>query len=307
MPGLHSSQSLDEGTRRRRRSRFRRDPQPNSLTRIQRRDIEILRSLYDYRFLTTSQVESLFFNTRKRAERGLRKLYDAGLVDRLFRPVVLGSAEIIYALGGYGVNLLAQEMGIDRGEINAMRLKAHSQKSLFLDHFVDINQFRVALTLSSAASGYIVLFWKYENELRSLNDQGVLISDRVKDPENPGQRIPVSPDGFFGIETPRGRAYFFIEVDRATMSNARFKRKMTGYARYWLDSVYQERWGYRTFRVLTITSANRLANLLKVTGQIKDKQLLPIFYFSDMKSISKETLFSEIWLSPNDETAKSIV
>ena len=69
------------------------------------------------------------------------------------------------------------------------------------------------------------------------------------------------PDGFFGLETPKGNAYFFVEVDRATMGNVRIKRKMRGYARYWLDGVYTEKWGdENAFRVLTSTTKRRVPN-----------------------------------------------
>ena len=300
------SLSVKDGIRKK-RSRFNRDPQPFSMTRVQHRDVEILEGLYSYRLLTTSQITRLFFNTKKRAEQRLRKLFDGGLVDRIFRPVVVGSAEIIYILSEQGASILSQETGIDREEIDTIRLKAKKLTPFFLDHFLDINQFRISLMLASKANGYNLLFWKYENELKNKSDQGVLISDRVKDPENPGQMIPVSPDAFFGLDTPRGKAYFFLEADRATMSNSRFRRKMMGYARYWLDGVYQEKWGYRTFRVLTTTTKNRLPVLLEVTGRIRDKQLLPIFYFTDRDSVTPEKLFSEVWKTPNDDKARGII
>jgi len=300
------SLSVKDGTRKK-RSRFNRDPQPFSMTRVQQRDVEILEGLHSYRLLTTSHITSLFFNTKKRAEQRLRKLFDGGLVDRVFRPVVVGSAEIIYILSEQGASILSQETGIDREEIDIIRLKAKKQTPFFLDHFLDINQLRISLTLASKANGYNLLFWKYENELKNKSNQGVLVSDRVKDPENPGQMIPVSPDAFFGLDTPKGKAYFFLEADRATMSNSRFRRKMMGYARYWLDGVYQEKWGYRTFRVLTTTTKNRLPVLLDVTGRIRDKQLLPIFHFTDRDSVTPEKLFSEVWKTPDSDKAKGII
>lgn len=274
-----------------------------STTKIQPRDIEILKAIHSYRILTTSQIASLFFGTKKRAERRLRKLYDAELIDRIFRPVVMGTAEIIYILDSLGISVLSQKTGMDRGEISDSQQRARKLKSLFLDHFIDINQFRVALTLASASNSCELLFWKYENELKNRSKEGVLIADKVRDPENPGRTIPVAPDAFFGLQTPKGKAYFFLEIDRATMSNSRFKRKMTGYARYWLDKVYEEKWGYKSFRVLTTTTRNRLPNLLETTGQIREKQLLPMFCFTDRENITQEKLLSEIWRAPNDEKA----
>ena len=229
------------------------------------------------------------------------------LVERIFRPVVLGSAEIIYVLGKEGVNLLTQKVGCDRGEIDTARMKAKSLKPFFLDHFIEVNQFRLSVTIAAKYHGCGLLFWKYPHELQNRNKQGVLISDRVTDPQNPSKKIPVTPDGFFGLETPKGRAYFFVEIDRATMDNPRFKRKMKGYARYWLDGVYQEKWGYKAFRVLTATTKRRVSNLLRTTSQLSEKQLLPIFYFTDKDDITPEQIFGEIWRIPTQDVLKNFI
>lgn len=258
--------------------------------------------------MTTSQVAHLFFTTKRRAEKRLRQLFDAELVERLFRPVAVGTAEIIYVLDKAGVNLLSQELGSDRGEINDARIKAKKLKPFFLDHFIEINQFRLSVTLAAPTNNCRLLFWKYANELQNRNEQGVLISDHVVDPENPTQKIPVTPDGFFGLETPRGDAFFFVEVDRATMDNPRFKRKMRGFARYWLDGVYRAKWGYeKPFRVLTTTTKRRVPNLLLTTGRLSEKQLLPIFHFTNRENITPEQVFGKIWQIPNAQGARSIV
>jgi len=257
--------------------------------------------------LTTSQLAQLFFKSKKRAEQRLRQLYDAKLVERIFRPVVVGSAEAIYILDTNGVNVLTQELGIDRGEINNARLKAKTLKPFFLNHFIEVNQFRLSMTLAAPAHDCELLFWKYEHELQNRTDKGVLISDRVVDPENPTEKIPVTPDGFFGLQTPKGRGYCFVEVDRGTMDNPRFKRKMRGYARYWLDGVYREKWGYRAFRVLTATTKRRVPNLIKTTNQLSEKQLLPIFYFIDLENITPASIFSEVWHVPTQDETRGLI
>jgi len=304
LTSLSDSQVTDTG-RRKRVSRFTRNA--SSSIRIRERDIEILEALYSYRLLTTSQLASLFFRTKKRAERRLRKLFDAELIERVFRPVVVGSAEILYVLDKGGMNLLAHARGIDRGAIQATRARAKKLKPLFLDHFIEVNQFRLSVTLSAPRHRCEMLFWKYDHELQNKNDKGVLISDRVVDPENPTQRIPITPDGFFGLETPKGKAYFFVEVDRATMDNPRFKRKMRGYARYWLDDVFTEKWGYKSFRVLTSTTKRRVPNLLKTTSELNEKQLLPMFHFTDRDYITPERILGQIWLTPNQPQPRGIV
>jgi len=283
-----------------------RDPH-HALVQLQERDIDILDALSSYRLLTTSQLARLFFTTKKRAERRLRQLYDAELVERIFRPVVRGSAEILYILDREGVNLLAQVQGRDRAEIQTARTRAKSLKPFVLDHFIEVNQFRLSITLSAPKHNSSLIFWKYEHELQNKNKKGVLISDRVTDPENPSQKIPVTPDGFFGLKTPRGNTYFFVEVDRGTMDNQRFRRKMRGYARYWADNVFQEKWGYKTFRVLTTTTTRRVSNLIKTTCQLKDTRLLSMFHFTDKANITPETILDTVWRVPLRDGSRGIV
>lgn len=302
----HKTPAKEEDTRKR-ASRFNRRQSPPR-TRVQERDIQILEALYSYRMLTTSQITPLFFGTKKRAERRLRQLFDAELVERIFRPVVVGSAEVIYVLDNEGVNLLSQELGIDRDEINNTRLRAKKLKPLFLDHFIEVNEFRISVTRAASAHNCTLLFWKYDSELQNKTSTGVLISDIVVDPENPTQKIPVTPDGFFGLETPKGSVYFFVEVDRATMGNARFKRKMRGYARYWLDGVYQEKWGFeKPFRVLTSTTKRRVPNLLQTTRELSEKQLLPIFHFTERENITPERVFGQVWQIPDIDELHGLI
>ena len=288
------------------RTRFTRDPQ-HALVQLHERDIQILDALSSYRLLTTSQLARLFFTTKKRAERRLRQLYDAELVERIFRPVVRGSAEILYTLDKEGVNILVQERGTDRAEAHTARTRAQSLKPFFLDHFIEVNQFRLSVTLAAPAHNAALIFWKYEHELQNKNKKGVLISDRVTDPENPSQKIPVTPDGFFGLETSRGNTYFFVEIDRGTMDNQRFKRKMRGYARYWADNVFQEKWGYKNFRVLTATTPRRVPNLIKTTSQLKDTRLLSMFHFTDKANITPEAILNAVWRIPNRDGKQGIM
>jgi hypothetical protein len=301
-----SSNSL---RRSKRRSRFVRTPEESPMI-VQERDMEILKALYDYRFLTTSQVTGLFFSSRSKALRRLRQLYDNGFVARIFRPVVVGSAEIIYCLDTQGVNALARRLGVDRGEINWSRRSFSRLKSLFLDHALTVNQFRVAIQVAASDSpDAALLFWKYDNELQTKNERGILISDRVADPEDPTRRIRVTPDAFLGLSTARGKAYFFLEADLGTEDNYQFKKKMQGYLKYYTDGHYRQKYGHRAFRVLTTTTTGRLPNLLRTTQRaILDGRLQAMFYFADQEDINPDSIFAPIWRTPGDEQAmRSIV
>jgi hypothetical protein len=278
---------------------------------LQERDIKILETLYNYRFLTTTQIADLFFGAKSKALRRLRQLYDNGLVARIFRPVVVGSAEIIYCLDSYGVSVLAQHLGIDRENIDWSRRSFTRLKSLFLDHALEVNRFRVALCLAVRDDpGSELLSWKYDNELQTKNEKGILISDKVTDPENATKKIRVTPDAFFGLSTPQGRAYFFLEADLGTEDNYQFKKKMQGYLRYYMDGHYQSKYGHKAFRVLTTTTSKRLPNLVRTTQKaVVDKRLQAMFYFADREHIVPEGILHRVWRFAvgDPETMMSIV
>lgn len=280
-----------------RRSRFVRDK--SSVFEPQERDYDILRTLHSCRLLTTSQISLLFFPGIKRAQQRLRQLYDAKWVDRIARATLYGSKEFICILGKEGVEVLANEMGIDKlvnpeeyKKINSARLKAKKVKDLFLDHFIEINSFRIALNLAAKKSGCEVSFWRYEDRMRSQ-------TDRVKDPADPMQLIPVIPDAFFGVQTPRGEAHFFLEVDMGTTKNPDFLRKMRGYIGYRLSHIHERRHSKKYFRVLVVTSPEgkyKLHSRLKVLNELKQNS--DMFYIAELTNATPEKLFSGIWQVP---------
>ena len=82
-----------------RKSRFHRSEKPARII-LQDRDKRIIAAVYEYRFLTRSQIQRLFnINCITRANVRLRKLFDHGYLDRRFRPTVTGTSESIYVLG----------------------------------------------------------------------------------------------------------------------------------------------------------------------------------------------------------------
>ena len=82
---------------------------------------------------------------------------------------------------------------------------------------------------------------------------------------------------------------------------------MRGFARYWLDGVYQEKWGFQGFRVLTTTTKRRVPNLVKTTSQLNEKQMLSIFHFTERANITPEQVFDEIWRTPNNDKLKGLI
>jgi hypothetical protein len=77
------------------------DPEP------QQRDLEILRALYRYRYLTTRQIAETWWPGchLTRAQVRLRRMHDAGWIDRIRPRLERGSHEWIYLLAREGFRL----------------------------------------------------------------------------------------------------------------------------------------------------------------------------------------------------------
>jgi len=84
----------------------------------------------------------------------------------------------------------------------------------------------------------------------------------------------------------------FVEVDRGTMPNDRFKRKVEAYFAYDVSGRYTERYKSQRFRVLVITkTSERLANLKATTAQVAQRY----FWFAVLSDFSCEGPLQSVW------------
>jgi hypothetical protein len=106
--------------------------------RLTLRDMELLQALHTARYLTTPQIEKLFWrgNTMgrtKACQQRLRLLHEYGLVRRIALPIRRGDKPkpYVYALDRKGAELLVTELGIEPAEID---WKTKSQQVLVYSH-----------------------------------------------------------------------------------------------------------------------------------------------------------------------------
>lgn len=176
---------------------------------LQERDVGVLKALSEYRVLTSSQLTDLFFTQKSFADRRLRKLYDQKILDRILQPVVTGSAEILCAIGPVGASYLGSHVGLSRSQTDGRRRLARASSG-YLEHRLDLNRFRLAVTLAVRhGTGYSLARWQEGFPVGHLR-----------------------PDAFFALDTPKGRAFFFLEIDRATETTKRFQSKLRLYHQY---------------------------------------------------------------------------
>jgi len=278
---------------------------------MQARDLKVLELVHEYRFLRSDQISVLVqddgvkLKTNQVILKRLQKLFHNGILDRprdQIRYDLMGSDRMIYALGNGGADILTEKLGIDRGKIDWSK-KNREVKRNYLQHVLMISNFRACLALATRERGGI-LFWRQGDEIR----------DYVKTQDEEGRKLryPVWPDGFFGLQTPKGEQYFFLEADRSTMTNERFLKKMKGYWAYWKEECHRKKYGIDTFRVLTITrSEARKENLRKTTQEADDKEKgSPMFMFCCEKSYSLEepgSILEANWQTPAGEKKKSLL
>lgn len=246
------------------RSRYSRDESYSKPIRLTQRDLEILRTVGDYRLLTASQLQKLFFGSINSARKRLFELWQHKLLDRRFQPVMPGegSSQIIYTLSQRGTrHLIAREHGQDEAP-PYVPFTSHGS-SLFIEHTLRRNDFRLCLTLACRNRQDVkLLFWR--------QDLGIKETVTFIDGESNRRfrRVSVLADGFFGLEHQGRKFYYFVEIDRATVGLARMRSRYKGYYSLWLQKKHLKRFGIPSFRVLTVTTTESRMGSLRKASQV---------------------------------------
>lgn len=251
-----------------RRPRFRRASDPPAF-RLTDDDIDIIRLLARHRFLRSIHIAGLVGRSLDRTNDRLSRLYHAGYLDRpraqLDYYPSSGSAPMVYALADRGARLLVARDGISFANVEWSRKNREAGRP-FIEHQLDIMDFYVAA--EHAASSRSDLRVIHADELvAAFPDQRFngrnpfslharLVHDGV------AHDIGVVPDLAFGLMFRDGsRRCFMVEIDRGTMPVVRsdvtqtsFERKMRGYLSAYAARQHERLFGWKTFRVLTITT-----------------------------------------------------
>ena len=143
------------------------------------------------------------------------------------------------------------------------------------------------------------LFWFNEQEVKAWKE-------KIEDPEKSGKTLPITPDSFLYLLGKDKKAYFFLEVDRATEPNRRWRDKIKGYVEYAKSGKYQERFKTEALRVLTITtSKERMNNLIKTTQSVENAYFFLFATFDQIKD--KNIIFNPVWTSTEKEDLTSLL
>lgn len=256
---------------------------------FQKRDLEILKALFACGFLSTSQIQALFFGQNRSVvcRRLNQRLLAKKIVTRYRPGLAFDSTEAVYALGPVGVEILAEELEVSPAEI--FKPKQQKYNPLFLNHTLEINDVWIALRAACNQSGgeFRLISWWTEKKLRKRYQ-------RVGNVERP---LPDSRFVLYKKSTQKERL-FLLEIDRGTERTPVFQKKVERYLEYYLSEQHQADYGFKVFRVLTVVpDKGRLQTLLKASAEVGANN---IFLFGLKEQIAPDQILNPVWSTPRD-------
>ncbi len=267
------------------------------------RDLEIFRVVNRYRYLRTGQIKRLVFpgnTTEQSTRRRLKYLFHNGYLGRVmpFVRIGEGSSETAYYLDKSGRELLKQA-----GEEVGAYAFGGQVKHHFLDHALDISEFRVNLELAlvdhpvAEVHRFTADFEVKAHTADAIGKRRYKLYDEVT---HPATREPyvVYPDALI-ILKGKGKfedyqRLYFLEIDRGTEGLNVIKDKITGYSLYLKQNVFVKFGKFKGFTVLLQTnSAKRAENIRHFLTGVDGSELV---WISDAGQVKQETIAtSPIW------------
>lgn len=269
-------------------SKFRRieNSVPHILTD---RDMAVVAAVAEYKLLSRSQIQRLLgFGATTRVNFRLQKLFHNGFLRRHYLPMLKGSSQAIYTLDSAGLPVAAERLGKDT---DALR-RPKALHPFFLAHQLAVNDVRIAFELAARAhDDHQLLQWLPEEE---CYDRFFFA----------GRWRSLTPDAFFRYRVGSQMLSAFVEVDRGTMPNGRFKEKVERYFAYDVSGAYSGRYKGQRFRVLVVVpSLARLANLKTTAGRVPQRSL----WFTTQSELRERSPLAVIWETVGCKEKHSII
>jgi len=266
------------------------------------RDIEILKTVAEYRILTTSQLTLLIFPSQQMARKKIRELKAAGLLKMAERPSYssAGRPESLVCLSSLGLKVLK-----DSGEIAAGTAGDQITDLDFrsLGHQLLVNWVWIHLAQLVRQRSYLKVDFLSHSIHRgrceiSLPDSLIATS--------------IIPDGIFSItDTKQSKSLlFFLEVDMGTETLSSSDTKTTDIRKKILSyqQVFQAG-SYKQFEEMlpallkgfrTLFVANTEARSLQLCRLVRSVPATDFIWLADQNSLSKSGISAGIWTKGGD-------
>lgn len=291
-------------------------PQHPRPFRLTDRDIEILRAVTRWRFLTSEQIVRYLVMldgaaSHQHVLRRLNALFAHGYLDRpAQQSVQLTTAfPLVYGLGRRGAKLLA-ELGEASNAGVQWTLKNSRATAVFILHTLETAEAMLRVEAAARQRGLTLIDHEALRPLLPFETQALDDPFRLRVTTHiEGRPVALNavPDRVFSLVLPEERRLnFALEVDRGTMSvrakkltgKSSFARKVHSYHAAWLQRRHREQWGFTSFRVLTIApSENRIRGMLTVQRRITQDRLAALFLYVTPERIQTHGPLGPAWLS----------
>ena len=326
---------MDSPKPQQRKPRFSRISDQRSIA-IQPRDTQIILAVARYRFLSSQAIISMTEGSRQGILRRLQRLFHAGFLDRpsaQIKPKTIGSEPMVYALGAKGAEWLRIQKKKNFAASNRTR-SDREVKNIFLDHALMVSNFMAAVELACRSIRNLE-FIRQEtlinnfNGLSKFRDRinplcGRFHSEYCFNGKTQDIKLSVLPDQIFGLYFPqdppgKNMLFFALEADRSTMPVMRsnfnassYFKKMLGYWEGYRQNIFEELYGFKAFRVLTITkSQDRINNMINAGKQVDvRKKGSRMFLFAAANDFNLDypvRVFKKVWRNGRDGELISII
>ena len=282
------------------------------------RDRAILRSLYDYRYLSTDQLRRLHFPSQQTLNRRIRLLAGGGfLVD----SSVPGTAERLLGLSSRGAAVVAEHIGTPMDALEWSRRRAVPTDYYFIKHFLMINDLRIALKSSCELQDGVSLLGFLPEYLGKATPHGRQKRLRDVATDQQGSSITHTPDGVFALRRNGSAALFFLEADRGTEvlsdPNRGYLKMLRFYLNHLAGGEYQKHkrdfdvsTDFALFRVLIVTtSMRRLEHMREAARSVpfQPAHAKRFIWLAAADAINDHNFLTTDWFSVGDDQLYSIL
>jgi len=271
--------------------------------RITPRDLNILASIAENQFLTTSQIGGLYFPSIHRTRKRLRQLHENKYITRIKIPPGLEtlSSEFVYTIRKRGLQQL-QLQGKVNDSIPIPQLSRRPGSLLFLSHTLLRNSFRIAIQRAVKRHPEITMSnWAHDN---SVTRFAVLADTKTQSMK----RTALKADALFTLWRNESELECFLEVDNGTMTLSRLASKMSAYRKWHLADVYNPPRIVRRRRFLILTFSERRARNIatKMSSISIAGENYLVSYVDRQGLLDTDVLSSPLWFRPSDKESRKI-